>query len=362
MQAIHGSGLAAATREFGLSSFTDFSSNLNVLAPVISSAEWSEWIDAARRYPESDSFTIQQILANIYELDPQYVLPTAGAIDGLYLAARLFPSRRIAVFQPAFSDYTRCFDGLANQVTPLILPPELWYQSLTHLGRALDPFDVVVLGNPNNPTGQLHSRADLLEVIQADEKRSWIIDEAFIEFADLDGTQTLLPLIEQFPRVIILRSLTKTWCIPGLRLGFVATAGPINELRHLQPPWAINGIAEMWVKHFLTRDRLAQLRESLENLALLRSQMLDLLKKVSNLRVFQSAANFLLLEITDHSLTATDIYQYLGQRGFLVRVCNSFIGLPKGRFIRVAVRKSEENEQLVQLLSAVLGRSDGRVA
>ncbi|MBV9672486.1 MAG: pyridoxal phosphate-dependent class II aminotransferase [Verrucomicrobia bacterium] len=362
MQAIHGAALAYATREFGLTSFIDFSSNLNVFAPVISNAEWSEWIDAAVKYPESDSFIVRQILADIYELDPQHVLATAGAIDGLYLAARLFPNRRVAVLQPAFSDYTRCFDSGSSQVTPIILPPRLWYQSLTHLGNALDPFDVVVLGNPNNPTGELRSRAELLEVIQRDENKSFIIDEAFIEFADLDGFQTLLPFIKQFPQVIILRSLTKSWCIPGLRLGFIATAGQINKLRHLQPPWAINGIAEMWVKDFLTRDRQTQLRDSLRNLALRRSEMLELLNKLPHLRVFRSAANFFLLEITDQSLNATDIYRYLGHRGLLVRVCDSFVGLPKGRFIRVAVRRSHENERLVQLLSEVLDRSERRVA
>ena len=96
-QAFHGGQVAAAAREFGLAqeSILDFSSNLNVLAPTVSEAEWEQWAAEIIHYPEPDAETLTNRLAEIYRLESEFILPTAGSIEGLYLAARLFAGCRV---------------------------------------------------------------------------------------------------------------------------------------------------------------------------------------------------------------------------------------------------------------------------
>jgi threonine-phosphate decarboxylase len=155
----------------------------------------------------------------------------------------------------------------------------------------------------------------------------------------------------------VLRSLTKSWRIPGLRLGFVATAGAIPELQRMQAPWSINGVVNAWARQFLREDRRPEYLASLRLLADLRAHFQKRLRSIPGITVHPSATNFLLLELTDPSLDANRIYFELGRRGILVRLCDSFHGMPEGRFLRVAVRTAPENEKLTRALSAIRAES-----
>lgn len=365
-QAFHGGQVAAAAKEFGLShdSILDFSSNLNVFAPSIPAAAWHQWAADITRYPEPDAGTLRDQLARSYGLDSDYIVPTAGTIEGLYLAARLFSGSRIGIVEPGFSDYSRSFETVDCQPQPILLPQELWHAPAHEWAHLLEPFDVVVLGNPNNPTGSMQPRNELRQVFEMEWRRPkhWIIDEAFMEFAASHEEQTLLSVIEKFPSLIVLRSLTKIWRIPGLRLGFLATAGPVEYIRKMRPPWSINAVSLAWARTFLVEQQYARLRRTLEDLREVKHAFEAQLRSIPGIRVYPAAANFLLVELIDRSLDANELYQQLGCRGLLVRVCDSFRGLAKGRFIRLAVRTRPENERLVAVLSAVCADLIRRVA
>jgi threonine-phosphate decarboxylase len=356
-QAFHGGQVSAAAREFGLAheSILDFSSNLNVLAPMVSKVEWAQWATEIIHYPEPDAETVVRRLAETYRLASEFILPTAGSIEGLYLAARLFAGCRVAIMDPSFSDYGRSFASLDCQVEHILLPRELWDSPATEWRHLLQAFDVVVLGNPNNPTGSMQPRKELQRLFEMEWSRPkhWIVDEAFMEFvADHDG-ETLLSMVEQFPSLIVLRSLTKSWRIPGLRAGFLATAGPMERLRRMQPPWTVNSVVQAWAKQFLVKERHEQLLQTLRELRMVKLQFEAQLQGVQGIYVHPGAANFLLVELTAESLDAATIYQKLGRRGLLIRVGDSFRGLEKGRFIRLSVRTSSENNRLVHELSTI---------
>jgi threonine-phosphate decarboxylase len=211
----------------------------------------------------------------------------------------------------------------------------------------------VVLGNPNNPTGTFQSLADLTALFDRrwTRPKHWIVDEAFIEFVTGFKDETLLNRLADYPSLIVLRSLTKSWRIPGLRFGFLATAGRIRELERIQPPWSVNGVVHAWAREFLREEHRTEYLASLRMLVKLGHDLEANLRLIPGIRVHPSAANFVLLELTDPSFDANRIYAELGCRGILVRVCDSFYGMPKGRFLRVAVRTAVENERLVCLLS-----------
>jgi threonine-phosphate decarboxylase len=365
-QAFHGGQVLAAAREFGLSheSVLDFSSNLNVLAPTVAGAEWEQWAADITRYPEPDAGTLANRLAEIYRLDRAYILPTAGAIDGLYLAARLFTGCNVGIVEPGFSDYGRSFATVDCKLEHIILPRESWYAPAGKWAHLLEPFDVVVLGNPNNPTGSMQSRNELRHLLEMEWSRPkrWIVDEAFMEFAADHDEETLLSIVEQFPSLIVLRSLTKSWRVPGLRAGFLATAGPMERLRIMQPPWSINSVVQAWAKRFLVKEHHAQLLKTLHELREVKQQFETQLRTIPGICVHAGAANFLLVELIDGAFDACSLYQQLGRRGLLIRVCDSFRGLAKGRFIRLAVRTASENRRLAGELSSVCAELIRRAA
>ena len=365
-QAFHGGGVRQAAEQFGLpaDSFIDFSSNVNILAPRVAAVDWEQWSSEIGRYPEPDSQSLSEQLARFYHVSADHILPTAGAIEALYLSARLFAGCKVAVLEPAFSDYSRAFSGLPCSLERIFLEPDLWDRPATAWADRLEPFDVVVLGNPNNPTGSFQPLNELIELFDRRwiRPKRWIVDEAFIEFVAGSEHETLLGQLTNYPFLIVLRSLTKSWRIPGLRLGFLATAGQVEQLRQMQPPWSVNGVVQAWAKHFLVEDRRTEYSASLQTLTQLREDFQKNLGRIPGIRVHSSAANFLLLELTDLSLDATRIYIGLGYRGILVRVCDSFYGMPKDRFLRVAVRSAFENNRFVDALSAVCANLIGRAA
>jgi threonine-phosphate decarboxylase len=352
-QAFHGGQIERARREFGRDAFIDFSSNLNVFWPGIPAADWSALREEITRYPEPDARTLRRNMARIEGIDPQFLLPTAGATEALYLAARLFAQARVAIIEPAFADYHRAFVAAGCEPARIVLPPSLWNAPAAEWSDRLAAADVIVLGNPNNPTGAFQSREALFDLIDRRWARakSWIIDEAFIEFVPDHERESLLGALAKRPSVIVLRSLTKIWRIPGLRLGFLATTNPgwMARLEEMQPPWSVNAVAQAWSRTALIPDARAAMFARLSPLPAVRAELAAGLAALGH-TVFPSAANFLFVELRDMSAAA--IYRALGRRGFLVRPCDSFYGLtPADAHLRFAVRLPAENDQLLDALA-----------
>lgn len=357
--AVHGGRTEAAEREFGRADFLDFSANINPFWSPAGPAEWNGWLDGVSRYPDPDASLVRERLEMIYGADPGRLLPTAGAIEGLYLAARLFTGRRVGIIEPAFADYARAFEAAGGEPSRVLLPPERWDAPISEWDQMLEPYAVVVLGRPNNPTGTLQGCDVLAGAMDAPSARAkvWIIDEAFIEFVPDHERESFLPLLESYPSVIVVRSLTKSWAIPGLRLGFVATANGawLARLEEMQPPWSINAVAQAWARHQLTPARWREMLETLRSLPALRAEFAAKLERLPGVRVHPGKANFLLVDVERTHRRAPGIYRALGREGLLVRVCDGFYGLDADRYIRVAVRRSEENRRLVRTLAALLG-------
>src|SRR5260370_25485829 len=122
----------------------------------------------------------------------------------------------------------------------------------------------------------------------------------------------------------------------------------------MQPPWSVNGVVHAWAKEFLREEHRSEYLASLRALTNLRGDFEAGLRRIPGIRVHPSAANFLLLELTDPSFDANQIYFELGYRGILVRICDSFYGVPKGRFLRVAVRAASEKDRLLVLRSEIV--------
>ncbi len=355
-QAFHGGRLREAEHRFGTPVRLDFSVNTNAfwqppaLPPAVSA--WA----AATAYPDTDAGAAALRLAELHELDPSFVVPTAGAIEGLYLAVRLFQGKRACIPQPAFADYARACRAADVRVQSTPLPPPGLHpeEAQKWAGHHFREADLVVLGNPNNPTGRLWPHLDTLLAAPGLERVHWIVDEAFLEFTTGHPEASLLHRLQALPRVLVLRALTKSWAVPGLRIGFAASADPptLAKLRALQPPWPINGIAEAWLAAAATCENRVCMLQSLETLPAVREALRAALAEIPGITPLDSDANFLLV----HSarLSARELTSRLGRSGILVRACEGFEALDPERYFRIAVRSPADNRELCAALAAAV--------
>ncbi len=338
----HGSAVGS-----GISARFDFSQNLNPLGPP-PQLLW-ELRDAVRRacdYPEMDSGTARRALGQWLAVDPASIVLGNGSSEsiGLISLAFLSAGRRAIVLRPSYIEYQRASLSVGSQVVQIDLKADTgfrWHPDEISVAVGHHMPSIVWLGNPHNPTGQIADLDALRYLALKHRNTLWVVDEAYVE---LSAGPSALPLIE-LGNVVVLRSLTKAYALPGIRAGFAVAAVPIAEiLLRLALPWNVNVVAQtlatlapQYASHV---ERGAQL-VSLERMWL--EEQLRLL----GIEVVPSEANFVLATAQGFE----DLSQCLLKRGIMVRDCSS-LGLE--RYVRIAVRPRFELEVLLTNLREVI--------
>ena len=332
----------------------DFSASINPLGlPPRAEAALRGAIPRVVHYPDPEATELQSALAGYLGLSPASVLVGNGSTELIYLMARALRPGRALILHPAFSEYEAALELAGARIERALLSPEDGFVLRPSLIRSrLAEQDLVVLANPGNPTGSLIPADDLLRLLGACHEAgvTLVVDEAFIDFVE---EASLKSHLDRFPRLLLLRSMTKFFALAGLRVGYgLASADLLARLLPWKEPWSVNGLAQA--------AGLAALddREYREASGLLvprwREALATGLQKFEALRVFPGAANFLLVESLNESWSAPALGTALLKEGIAIRDCSSFPGLGP-RFFRVAVRRPEENQTLLRALWALLG-------
>ena len=204
------------------------------------------------------------------------------------------------------------------------------------------------LCHPNNPTGQVMNRLAMRELAEVvDRQQGWlIVDEAFIDYCQ---TQSVVSLLRTHPRMMVLRSLTKFYAMPGLRIGYLVGASKVvDQLKDRQPPWSVNSLAQEFSCAVLRDHAYAiKSRAFMEHE---RSRFMRGLRSLPGLRVYQSAANFVLIELPAWTSAGMVTDRLVSER-LLVRDCSTVPGLTT-QMIRVAIKTAKENQRLMAALGA----------
>ncbi|ACM18417.1 L-threonine-O-3-phosphate decarboxylase [Geotalea daltonii FRC-32] len=351
----HGGNVFSVARSLGIKpeDIADFSASINPLG--ISTAVKEALISSFDRYthyPDSDAVELSSGLAAFHGLDRNSVCVANGSTELIYLMPRFLKGRRALVIAPAFSEYARALDRAGWDVAYLELDAENGFSlSVPLLEEKLSGgFDALFLCNPGNPTGKMLPLGTIKVVYRLCRASGTflVLDEAFMDFCEAESAKHLL----LDGGGVVLRSMTKFFAIPGLRLGY-AMGSPeiIPELVSLREPWSVNTPAQIAGLAAIadTDYRLRTLQTIAEERALLAAQLATL----NGLTVYPSAANYLLVRL-DEGPTAAELRQRLLARGLLIRDCSNFQGLDT-RFFRVAVRRRRENELLVREMEKTLG-------
>ncbi|NWF58203.1 MAG: threonine-phosphate decarboxylase [Fischerella sp.] len=350
-QTAHGGNLAWAAALAGCSpgAIVDFSASISPLGPPSSALTAIEsQLGNLRHYPDPDYHELRQALGQFHQLPPEWILPGNGSAELLTLAGKEFAEfAATALITPAFGDYYRSLTAYDAQVLEFPL-------SLVngHLSSILDKRQMtqdkgLLLNNPHNPTGKLFSRADILPYLE--EFALVVVDEAFMDFLPPHQEQSLIGEVQKYPNLVILRSLTKFYSLPGLRLGYaIAHPDRLRRWQSWRDPWPVNILAQA-AAVAAVGDREFQ-EQTWAWLPATRNQLFEGLAQIPGLQPLPSAANFLLVKSQQPSSQLQQ--QLLKHHQILIRDCLSFPELGD-RYFRVAVRLCSENQRLLDAISLV---------
>ncbi|WP_329490072.1 Rv2231c family pyridoxal phosphate-dependent protein CobC [Kitasatospora sp. NBC_01246] len=276
-------------------------------------------------------------------------LLTSGAAEAFVLLARVLTPRHVVVLHPQFTEPEAALRDAGHAVERVLLVPSDGFR----LGAVPEEADLVVLGNPTNPTSVLHPAAAVAAL--ARPGRTLVIDEAFMD--TVPGECESLAAVRDLPgRVVVLRSLTKTWGLAGLRIGYaLGPADLITALGAAQPLWPVSTPALAAAEVCSAPAALAEAEQAAQDLALHRDHLLKGLAAFPVVRVHgEPAASFVLVELPD----AAAVRARLREHGFAVRRGDTFPGLGPD-WLRIAVRDPGTTDRFLDALGSVLAVRTG---
>jgi threonine-phosphate decarboxylase len=358
---VHGGDVWAVGRQLGIapSELLDFSANINPRGlPDKARQRLAKDASDGRLlsfYPDRSARRLREALGQQLAITADAIVVGPGAESLLAPIFRNLQPPQALVPVPAFSEYRRVCGQLQIPFSPFSLDrSELFQLSVDRFCRRieLESPGAVLLNNPHNPSGATLDRNEVRHVADTvlANSSTLVVDEAFIDYVP---HSSLAQEASTQPGLIVIRSLTKFYGCPALRVGYaVAHPDTVRSIESLLPSWPVTQLALDALAEAVT-DReyaAASLREN----AAERDRLAESLSGLG-LFVFPSAANYLLLELGSHMPTAAELRTTLISRHrILIRNCDSYEGLACGRYVRVAVRAPEDNCRLIQALAAEL--------
>lgn len=356
MRPVHGGNLEWAATIAGCSAsvILDFSASINPLGPPASALQAiSNHLDLVRAYPDPDYHALKTALGQFHQLPPDWILPGNGSAELLTWAAWDLSKQVVTLLvTPAFSDYHRALRAFNAKLLEYPLPslqPEGFDGSfpLANLPSQAAFATGILLNNPHNPTGLMWSRQALIPYLNYFDLV--VVDEAFMDFLPPDQEQSLIPLVQEYPNLVILRSLTKFYSLPGLRLGYaISHPDRLQRWQARRDPWSVNILSAMAGIAVLQDHSFQQ--QTWDWLKVARDQLYQGLKRISGLQPILGAANFLLVQT---QIPAPQLQEtLLKEHQIYIRDCLSFPELGD-RYFRIAVRTTAENQRLIEALKLI---------
>ena len=292
-------------------------------------------MEVLEHYPEPEPYAFGREIAARHGISPECVLVTNGATEAIYLTAHMLQGKRTTVIEPSFSEYRDACTVYGHEVTGA--------GNLRELPDRMP--DSVWLCNPNNPLGTATPPETVLELASSHPDTVIVVDQSYEDFT-LRPVLAPSEVVEQYPNVILIHSMTKLFAVPGLRIGYITTsAETCRRLRALRMPWSVNAMAVeggRWLlEHGLPGPSLK-----------------DLLKETERVRTaIEAAGGFSTLPTDTHFMlvttrhgTAAQLKDWLaGTHGLLIRNADNFHGLGSGHF-RIAVQTPAQNDMLINAL------------
>ncbi|MBS7527378.1 aminotransferase class I/II-fold pyridoxal phosphate-dependent enzyme [Fusibacter paucivorans] len=346
----------------GDESLIDFSVNI---PPTVYDASFQklliEHIDDLIKYPELSGEATKIKMAKVLGYDMKQLILGNGATELIYLYARTVPIRNAMILEPTFTEYKRAL--MTHGIPVISYPLSLEAPESINVPKIADfinenDIDLLVLCNPNNPTGHLYAPEDIEAIIKSVGRHDFklFIDESFIDFVDETYQQRnadqMKQLLSDYP-VFLLRSMTKTYAVPGLRIGYgIGNQAIIESLYGYKEPWSLNTFALISIPYFLEHsDHRSQINTWCEIENQFVAAAMASFEAAGKIRLYRGCANFHLIEVK--AVDGEVFFQRMLDKGIFLRTCNDFEGLGK-HYFRIALRTRAENQQMLDAMAKAL--------
>ena len=260
---------------------------------------------------------------------------------------RYIVGKKIALTIPSFNEYVRCFPN--NDITYINSKDDNYRLSLNRLKDVLNKVDTLIIISPDNPSGSHLKYGEVIELLDMAKEmdKQVIFDESFIDFANDSYTLINDDILNKYPNLIVIKSISKSYGVPGLRLGVLASGNYeyLDIINRNMPVWNINSFAEYFLQIFLIYKKdyaygCSKIKEE-------RNRFYNELIKISELDVYDSEANYFMIKL--NKSTANEIAEYLlDNNKILIKVLNGKNGFDDKEYIRIAVKTKEENDYFIQ--------------
>ena len=329
----------------------DFSVNVNPLGiPARVAEAMSQAVGLCSHYPDIRAAALKCSIEGMTGVDREAVVCGNGASELLLAIMHALKPRKTAIPVPSFYGYEYAATAAGSEIVPMAMSAKDQFCLTEDLFRDIEEdVDVMILANPNNPVGNLIPRGSLERLLEVCREKNIVVvvDECFIEFTGKEDTHSLKKVISDDPNLIVVRAFTKIFAIPGVRLGylFCQSAALRKAIERQLPEWNLSVFAQ--AAGMAACDERDYLARTVTWLQQERAYLAGQFSR-AGIRVFPSEANFVLIQ------TELPLYEELLKRKILIRDCSNFRGLEKG-FFRIAVKRHEENEELLRAIGELMG-------
>ncbi|MBE6071185.1 MAG: threonine-phosphate decarboxylase [Clostridium butyricum] len=349
----HGGNAQIISRKMNINfeDIIDFSANINPLGiPKSIKSAIIENLNLIEKYPDISYFDLKKSISKFENIKEEYILLGNGAAEVIFSVVRAINPKNSLIMAPTFSEYEEAVASVGGNIRYYYLKEENDFKIQDDILECINnELDLIFICNPNNPTGVLTSKELLLKILIKAKKNNVkvLIDESFLDFIK-DGL-TMICYLNAYDNLIIVKSLTKFFALPGLRIGYgLSSNGKLKErTEEISPAWNINILAEVATKSALLDEKY--IKETIKFINAEKDYLYNELNKIKELKVFKSSANFIFIKVNKY----LDLKEKLLNFNILIRSCSNYKGL-NNKYYRLAVRTHEENKKLIENLHKVL--------
>lgn len=348
----HGGNIYKKAKELGLSEsrLIDFSANISPLGlPEHIREAMVRSIDGTINYPDPDCTDLKEAIAEADGTNSSYISCGNGGADLLYRLAFGLKPQKVLLPVPAFVEYEEACTAAGAMMVYYPMGKDFMIGE-DFPDAITEDTDMVIICNPNNPTGLLTSREMILNILDKSRENHCkvMVDECFLEICRNEAQYTVKPYIEQYDNLIILKSFTKLYAMPGVRLGYIICSDPevIRKADHAGQAWSVShiaqqaGIAALKYPHY----KEAVIKEVYKEL----SFMKDAFSRLP-VELYDGQANYLFFRTPG----ITDLDTRLEKYGIMIRNCSNYVNLGDD-YWRVGIKSHQDNEKLIEAIQKSL--------
>lgn len=352
----HGGNIYKKAKELGLKEdeLLDYSANISPLGiPVHIKEAMIQAISGTIHYPDPECSDLKEAIARNDGLEKEWIACGNGGADMLYRLAFGLKPGKVLLPVPAFVEYEEALQAVGSEMEYYYMEKDFRIKR-DILDQITEEIDLIILCNPNNPTGLLTERTLIFDILKKakEVKATLLLDECFLEICVKEQEYTLKPFVEKYDNLMILKSFTKLYAIPGVRLGYLISSNEdiIERVNRAGQAWSVSHIAQCAGIAALSEKTYKQ--KVIKIVEEERQFLCEALKSLPII-LYEGQANYLFFRAPG----VTDLDKRMEKKGIMIRNCSNYVNLGKD-YWRTAVKGREDNIRFVQAIREVFAAND----